>query len=290
MILSENYPRDNYLNNNDEVHKALIGVYNEIQNNYSNGSWASVYFIKNLPADDCLAAGGGPSDQPEYQYLDDFNITSDNAKLQTIWTNFYKTINACNTIINQVGSKTDKTEEMTNMVAEAQAIRAFTYLDLVIMFGGVPLMTENPASPEEYHKPRATKEDVYAQIEADLKAAIPVLKLKSEYSAADKFRFSKGTAQALLGKAYLYEKKYNEAATVLGQVISSGEYGLEPDFEDVWSQANQFGTESLFEVSYTAQEGYDWGTFPWGGGNESNIEVQLQGPRADYFDFSKDTF
>ncbi len=280
---------DSYLNNNDEVHKALIGVYNEIQNNYSNGSWASVYFIKNLPADDCLAAGGGPSDQPEYQYLDDFNITSDNAKLQTIWTNFYKTINACNTIINQVGNKADKTEEMTSMVAEAQAIRAFNYLDLVIMFGGVPLLTENPASPEEYHKPRATKEDVYAQIEADLKAAIPVLKLKSEYSAADKFRFSKGTAQALLGKAYLYEKKYNEAATVLGQVISSGEYGLEPDFEDVWSQANQFGTESLFEVSYTAQEGYDWGTFPWGGGNESNIEVQLQGPRADYFDFSKDT-
>ena len=280
---------DNYLNNDDEVHKALIGVYNEIQNNYSNGSWASVYFMKNLPADDCLAAGGGPSDQPEYQYLDDFNITSDNAKIQIIWSNFYKTINACNTIINEVGNKADKTDEMTSMVAEAQAIRAFTYLDLVIMFGGVPILTENPTSPAEYHKPRATKEDVYAQVEADLKAAIPVLKLKSEYSDADKFRFSKGTAQAFLGKAYLYEKKYSDAATILGQVISSGEYGLEPNFGDVWSQTNQFGTESLFEVSYTAQEGYDWGTFPWGGGNESNIEIQLQGPRSDFFNLSNST-
>jgi len=280
---------DNFLRNDDEVKLATMGIYNKIQQNYSSGAWASVYFIKNLPADDVKCAGPNSGDTPEYQYLDDFNITSGNSRFATIWTNFYSTISSCNTIIVNVGAKTDATEAMKAMVGEAKALRAFTYLDLVIMFGGVPLMTVNPASPSEFSKPRATPAEIYAQIEADLKDAIAILPVKSAYSATDKFRFSKGTAQALLGKAYLYEEKYSEAATVLGNLIASNEYGLEPNYPDIWKKTHEFGTESIFEISYTSQENYGWGNFPWGGGNENNIEMQLEGPRADAdgaFDFS----
>jgi hypothetical protein len=280
---------DNFLKNDNDVKLATMGVYNKIQNNYSAGAWASVYFIKNLPADDTKCAGPNSGDTPEYQYLDDFNITSANSRFATIWTNFYSTINSCNTIINNVGANTAATEAMKTMVGEAKALRAFTYLDLVIMFGGVPLMTVNPSSAAEFNQPRATPAAVYAQIELDLKDAIAVLPLKSAYSATDKFRFSKGTAQALLGKAYLYQKKYADAATVLGACISSNVYGLESDYASIWSKSKEFGTESVFEVSYTSQENYGWGNFPWGGGNESNIEMQLEGPRTDNetFDFSK---
>lgn len=279
---------DVYLENEAQVRKALVGVYDIIQTNYSAGTWNSVYFIKNLPADDCLAAGGGPTDQSEYQYLDDFVITSDNAKLEAIWSDFYKTINASNTIVTQVGEKPDATDGMKVMAAEAKALRAFTYFDLVVMWGGVPLFTENPADPSEYHMPRASVADVYAQIEQDLKDAIAVLPLKSGLSGGDKFRFSKGTAQALLGKVYLYQEKYQEAADILSTVINSGEYSLEENFGDVWSSTTEFGAESLFEVSYVSNQ-YDWGNFPWGGGQESNIEAQLQGPRTTPFDLSEST-
>jgi tetratricopeptide (TPR) repeat protein len=280
---------DNFLLNDNDVKLATMGIYNKIQQNYSAGAWASVHFIKNLPADDTKCAGPNSGDTPEYQYLDDFNITSDNSRFATIWTNFYSTINSCNTIINNVGANPDATTGMKTMIGEAKALRAFTYLDLVIMFGGVPLMTVNPAEASEFSKPRATPEEVYAQIEADLKDAIAVLPVKGAYAAIDKFRFSKGTAEALLGKAYLYQKKYSEAATVLASCISSNEYSLEPNYPDIWSKNNEFGVESIFEISYTSQENYGWGTFPWGGGNESNIEMQLEGPRADgdgAFDFS----
>lgn len=280
---------DNFLKTDNDVKLAVMGVYNKIQENYSKGSWTSVYFMKNLPADDTKCAGPNAGDTPEYQYLDDFNITSDNTKIAAIWTNFYSTINSCNTIINNVGANAEATDGMKTMVGEAKALRAFTYLDLVIMFGGVPLMTVNPTQASEFNLPRATPDAVYAQIETDLKDAIAVLPLKSQYSATDKFRFSKGTAQALLGKAYLYEKKYSDAAAVLGDCISSNEYGLEADYTTIWSKSTEFGIESVFEVSYTSQENYGWGNFPWGGGNESNIEMQLEGPRADgdgSFDFS----
>jgi len=129
---------------------------------------------------------------------------------------------------------------------------------------------------------------VYALFDTDLKDAIAVLPLKSQYSATYKFRFSKGTAQALLGKAYLYQNKFSDAATVLGSLIASNEYSLEPNYADIWSKTHEFGVESIFEVSYTSQENYGWGNFPWGGGNESNIEMQLEGPRTDNgtFDFT----
>lgn len=280
---------DNFLKNDNEVKLATMGVYNKIQNNYSAGAWASVYFIKNLPADDTKCAGPNQGDTPEYQYLDDFNITSENTRFATIWTNFYSTINSCNTIINNVGANPDATAGMKTMVGEAKALRAFTYLDLVIMFGGVPLMTVNPTQTSEFSQPRAAAADVYAQIESDLTDAIAVLPVKSAYAAIDRFRFSKGTAQALLGKAYLYQKKYAEAATVLGSCISSNEYSLEPNYPDIWLKEHEFGVESIFEISYTSQENYGWGNFPWGGGNENNIEMQLEGPRTDgdgSFDFS----
>lgn len=280
---------DNFLKNDNEVKLATMGIYNKIQQNYSAGAWASVYFIKNLPADDVKCAGPNAADTPEYQYLDDFQITSDNTRFATIWTNFYSTISSCNTIIVNVGGNPDATDAMKAMVGEAKALRAFTYLDLVIMFGGVPLMTVNPAQVSEFSKPRATPAEIYTQIEADLIDAIEVLPVRSAYAPVDKFRFSKGTAQALLGKAYLYQNKYSDAATVLGNLISSNEYSLEPNYPDIWSKEHEFGVESIFEISYTSQENYGWGNFPWGGGNESNIEMQLEGPRADpdgAFDFS----
>jgi len=276
---------DNYLKTNEQVKSALIGVYATIQYNYSNGAWASVYFMKNLPGDDCLC-GSSEGDQPEYQRIDDFTMTADNKKIESIWSNFYKTISQCNTIINQAA--TDTPEEK-GMVAEAKALRGMTYFDLVTIFGGVPLMTVNPGDPSEYSKPRATEDEIYAQVFKDFTEAIPDLPLKSQYSAADKFRMSKGAAQAFLGKAYVYHKDYDKAVTQLEAVINSGEYALEPKFADVWTKKSEFGQESLFEVSYTAVESYDWGTFPWGGGNQSNIECQLEGPRSDIFDLSNST-
>lgn len=273
---------ESYLQTDAEVKTAIVGVYNAMQNNFSSGSWASVYFIKNLPGDDCLA-GSSEGDQTGYQNIDDFKVQTDNDKIVLIWSNFYKTISSTNTIINKV---TPDSDNKKIMLAEAKALRAYNYFELVTMFGGVPLMTVNPTDESEYSLPRSTTAEVYAQIEKDFTEAIPDLPLKSEYSAGDRYRMSKGAAQAFLGKVYLYEKKYTEAVTQLAAVISSNEYHLEPNFANVWSKSTEFGQESLFEMSYTAQESYDWGTFPWGGGNESNIEVQLQGPRADLFDLS----
>ena len=114
--------------------------------------------------------------------------------------------------------------------------------------------------------------------------------MKSAYSARDKYRVSQGFAQALLGKAYLYEGKYDNAAAIFETVISSGEFSLVPaattaDMESIFKIPQEFGSESLFEVSFSNMTNRDWGNFNWGNNrlNENNVIWQMEGPRGEYF-------
>jgi hypothetical protein len=275
---------EDYLTTEDEVESAMWGVYNKLQLLHSNDSWQSLFFVKNLPADDCLAGSSSSGDQTDYQNLDDFEIGADNTKIEGVWTNLYTVINRVNTVIND--ADVSISDGVVEMVAEAKAIRAYSYLELVTLFGGVPLRTENAVEDEDYHLARSTADEVYTQIETDLLDAIDDLPLKSEYSSGNKCRMSKGAAQAFLGKAYLYQKEYANALTQFKNVINSGEYALVADVDLVWKNAQEFGDESLFEISYTSGESYTWGTYLWDSSEESNIEVQLQGPRSDIFDLS----
>ena len=277
---------DTYLTTSDEIETAIIALYNNLQEAYSSGYWTSIYFVKNLPSDDCNA-GSTIGDQSGYQELDDFDYGADNVKTEAVWTNLYKIIYGCNTIINNV-TLTDDTS--LDLIAEAKAIRGFSFFNLVQMFGGVPLRLVNASSESEYPLARSTAEEVYAQIETDFTDAIEKLPLKSTLSSDNKYRFSKGAAQGFLGKVYLYEKKYSQAVTQFNYVITSGEYSLIPDYDDIWTSGEEFGLGSLFEISYTSGESYDWGNFPWTGGNESNIEIVLQGPRDAVYDLSGGTF
>jgi hypothetical protein len=98
-----------------------------------------------------------------------------------------------------------------------------------------------------------------------------------------KYRASKGSAQSLLGKVYLYQEKYPQAHQVLQTVIDSEEYGLEPDYSTIWLRENRAGRESIFEVLYSSKNGHDWGG-PWDGTAESNFMIILMGPRGGAFD------
>jgi hypothetical protein len=271
---------DSYLTTESEVESAMVGVYNKIQLLHANDSWESLYLVKNLPADDCLG-GSSAGDQTDYQNLDDFEITSDNTRIEGVWTNLYTVINRANTIINDADPTIS--DNVVEMIAEAKAIRAYSYLELVVLFGGVPLRTENAVESADYHLARSTADEVYTQIETDFLEAIEDLPLKSSYASADKSRMSKGTAQGFLGKAYLYQKEYENAATQFDNVINSGEYALVASVDSIWRSVEEFGDESLFEASYTSGESYTWGTYSWDSSEESNIEIVLQGPRSAIF-------
>lgn len=273
------FPEQDYYKTDADATQAVTGVYDMMQAHY-NSNWASIYMIKTLLSDESNAGGSDAGDQPGYQTLDKFNFDATNDKVKDAWRMCYFTIYRANKVVNRVDASTPLRKRL---VAEAKVLRAYNYMELVSLWGDVPLVL-NDIPPASYSSTgRAAKTAVYAQIEKDLTEAIAVLPLKNAYSVADKFRVAKGTAQALLGKAYLYQQKYTEAAAQFEAVITSGQYSLAPSVGAAFSQNYEFGVESVFEVSYTSGRSYDWGNFPWGAAPESNIHIQLMGPRSDYY-------
>lgn len=270
---------DVFYQTDEEAMQATTAIYDVMTAHYSQ-VWNSMYMVRTLPSDESNAGGSGFGDQPAYQQLDDFDHGAENEAVNRVWRLTYNAIFNANRVINRV-EPTNQLRE--RLIAEAKVLRAYAYMDLVSLWGPVPIVLEDLRPSEWNSTARDSREAVYQQIEQDLREAIEVLPLKSEYSSGDKFRVSKGTAQSLLGKAYLYQERWNEAATSFQEVIDSGEYGLEPTVGAVFSPEGEFGQESIFEISFTPSENYDWGNFPWDWRPESNIHIQLMGPRSDFY-------
>lgn len=270
---------DVFYTTDEEALQAVSAIYDVMSYHYST-NWSSIYMVRTMPSDESNAGGSNSGDQPGYQSLDKFNLDAENDKVMWAWRLSYSAIFRANLVINKVQPDTPLRKRL---IAEAKALRAYAYLDLVTLWGDVPLVTKELSPSEWTTTTRAPKEEIYALIEQDLREAIPELPLKSAYSEGDKFRISKGTAQALLGKTYLYLERWNDAAAQFEEVINSSQYGLENSVGVVFSEAGEFGRESLFEVNFMPSRSYDWGNFPWGGQPESNIHIQLMGPRADFY-------
>lgn len=112
--------------------------------------------------------------------LSDCNVNSYTSVLS--WRHLYNQIFTANALLSSVGSESEDPATMF-YIAQAQAIRAFDYFQLAQIFqftydghqqeSCVPIITEaNAAEAAANGCPRATVEAVYAQILADLNAAI----------------------------------------------------------------------------------------------------------------------
>jgi len=89
-------------------------------------------------------------------------------------------------------------------------------------------------------------------------------------------RVTKGAAQALLGKAYLYQDKFSEAAQVLEALIQSGTYSLVTDYNTIFEEEGENNVESVFEIQYTDVEGAGFGCLQC---SEGNVAVGFSGIR-----------
>jgi len=258
--------QDDFYQTDEEVTEGLYGIYDKVQSGNIN-----TFQFKLMLSDDAMAGGGGRGDNYYGEELDEFTFGSSNSIIESMFTKYYQIIYASNLLISKVGEPETSVE--TVAVAEAKTLRAYAYFELVTLWGTAPLVTE-PLDADEYAQPNASLEDLWTQIETDLTEAIPDLPLKSEQTEAQQANVSKGTAQAWLGKAYLYQEKYDEAVEQFEDVISSGEYSLNPDFTTITRESSEFGVESLFEISYTA----DLSSVA-----ECTWIIAYCGPRSPYF-------
>ncbi|ALO16442.1 SusD family protein [Salinivirga cyanobacteriivorans] len=276
----------NFYQTEEDIYKGLIAAYSMLQPKYWE-NYGSYYFLANFPSDDSEVVGGGPGDRPEYHAVAEFTMLPTNSAILEMWRRDYYGVYRTNVVI--ANANPNASQASREYIAEAKFLRAYYYSELVKFFGAVPLITST-LTPDEYNQERKSPAQVYAQIVKDLQDAIPNL---AENPVED-YRVTKGAAQALLGKTYLYmaspyyynnynfelsqAEYYQLAADQFNEVIISAQYDLEPNYDNIWKLSHEHGIESIFEIEYSdINRGGDWGN---GRVNGGNIDVQLCGPRG----------
>lgn len=267
-------PIDTYYKTDREAHNATTAVYRQLWNTYF---WGGPYIMKEMLSGEVNKGGGGAGDWPTFKLIQTFSFGPQNDEIDDSWNKYYGIISRANIVVNKITPDNDLRKRL---IAEAKTLRAYSYFELVTLWGGVPIILDDIPPSEWRTLTRATVAEVYALIENDLTEAIEVLPEKSNYDESDKWRSSKGTARGLLLRAYLYEEKWASAIEQFTAIESSGEYSLEPDFGRVFRWQAELGRESLFEVMF-ANQGLP--TSGWGIDKYASMNIMLMAPNAEYY-------
>ena len=273
---------ENYYANRDQAYSGLVAVYDVLRKNA--GGFENMITMMNAGSDDNYAGGGGSTDGAGIQGFSNYTLNP-NIMPGSFWSDHYQGVFRANMLLSKLPDVPMDASEKARFTAEAKALRATYYFNLVRMFRNIPLLLVPLTTTEIYNVTQANPADVYAQIEKDLNEAIPDLP-PTVNLATEAGRFTRGAAQAMLGKVYLYDNKKSEAAAMLAQVNGStpgqpNQYGnyLLPKFSDLWVFTNKFNPESILECVHTDQSNADWGF--WGSGaDEGNSVNQMVGPRS----------
>jgi starch-binding outer membrane protein, SusD/RagB family len=250
-----------------------------------------------------LGGGNVRTGDPYWTAYLSLSVTAEDKATAEGWRSLFNVIGTANEIVKNINYKktlgSTQTAILDAGIGEAKFMRAAAYFYLVRVFGDVPLYEDAVPyieSGENLPKHKAT--DVYKFIELDLLDAETKLPLRSQRSY--KRRVSKGSAQTLLAKVYLYQKKYADAKAKAQAAIQSGEFGLMGvDFATAKGYTELFNLkdavddtnkESIFTLNWAFRSTGDlWGVqntlqayfaLPvcspddgWGGGNNPTIDL-----------------
>ncbi len=223
---------------------AITGVYNAL----SFVSTENNLWVFGDVASDDAAKGGLAGDQSDIQFIDEFNYARNNASLEKIWKRYYEGVSRANYLLYYGPAIQMDLKLKNRILAEAKFLRAYLYFNLVNIFGEIPVKLSPPINTDEINKPKSAVPTVYAQIEKDLREAIP--DLAKTYTGPDVGRASKGSAWGLLAKTYLYQKKYPDALVAIDSVDALGLYQLQKVYKNNFIDSTQNNAESLFEIQH----------------------------------------
>lgn len=265
-VVSSEANSEDFFNSEEEYQSALVGAYDLLQSTYLN------VMLGEIASDNTLSGGESATDVIGIQEVDDMIHTPQNSQLGNIWGWMFAGVNRANYIL-EFQDKTDFTGK-EEVLAQAKFLRAYYYFELVKWFGDVPLVVDKRfLFGDQFDVDRTPKAEVYAQIELDLISAADNL----SYVPSQEGRVTKGAAQALLGKVYLYQDKFTESADVLEKLINEGPYDLVTDYTTIFELEGENNIESVFEVQYNDEQGAGFGCLQC---SEGNVAVGFSGVRS----------
>lgn len=206
---------------------------------------------------DNIVAGPNLSAGDDLQYLLEANVTSSNGYAS--WSDFYKVINYCNTLILYAPDVKDKDpnftqEELDMCLAEAKAVRAFCYFTLVRTFRDVPYITEPYTDDtQNFYTAQTSPDRLVNTLIADLEACVDDANDRFPQLTYTKGRFTKNGIRALIADMALWQGDYQKCVQYCDDVLTDTKnfLALEPYSKynyNVFIAGNS--TESIFELQF----------------------------------------
>ena len=243
-----------FYNTPQNINKGVIGIYAYITTPRAMGTAGRLQINR----------GDESSDASDYGAPGQYSaqLTSSWYTIVQPYALFYTAASQACQMIEAIPNVNFSSQQLKNAyLGEAYFLRAYTHWFLFLNFRNIPLMKELPKSAKDY-KPQATPEEAWDFIISDLKRAKELLPEKGFWKGESIGRVTKGSAIALLGKAYLYRSGieryygnstttyYNEAAAEFNELILSGKYRLVADYNDNFKVATENNDESIFELQF----------------------------------------
>ena len=233
----------NAFNTANDIDLAVLGVYSRYQDRLQTD-----YELMEMPSDNMYAFYFATA--PGIEEITVLQVNPENAKLNSFWKTTYNAIFRANSVLGNIENPGDYAAgEKDQYIGEAKFMRALLYFDLVRIFGGVPAVTTVVTNEQAREIPRATEEEIYQLIIADLKDAISKLPLPADIAYG---RASQAAAVALLAKVYVYQENWSEAKTYLEKLFSDYSYSLVSEYGDLFEVQTEENSEVIFSIPYVA--------------------------------------
>jgi hypothetical protein len=247
---------ENFYTNDTEAILGVNGVYSWLVT--SGGFRTSLWRALDEGTDVIRVRKRGSDPEPNYT-LSSFSP----GYTLAIWTNLYKGISNANLVIDKVSRSTGVTEPIKNrVVGEAKFLRSLFFYYLTGLFGNAVYYDETNYSLEVTQSlPRIPADEIRQKIVESLKEAEQ--NLPAKYTGADVGRATKGAAQTLLIKTYLWLKQWDLAQKKAQEIVDAKTYSLQANYADIFTEANEMtGAEVIFEVDFepvlNGQDHHSW--------------------------------
>ena len=231
---------------------AIFASYSSIQDFWGTstetlGERGEFWKLSMVITDD-VAADAVNSDQISRD-MDNLLLRSSDVPFAAVYTQIYEGIYRANLVLDRLeGDNELTTDDKTILAAEAKFLRGWFHFQAMKMFGTPPLALGIVTGLDAQALPNATKEDLFASILSDFSDA--EAGLPPNWDSSNTGRVTSWAAKSYVGKVNVWKEDWPAAITALGDVVTSGPYGLMTNFEDNFNFNTENNMESIFEIQY----------------------------------------
>ena len=244
---------EDYYKTDAHLQEALIAAYDPIHwPDWGLGQYNALNIDAEIMGDNFWVGGETKNDMQNWHMLFNFEGNENNT-LSSLWTVDYSGIKRCNDLLHYLDwadeSVTDAAKK--NYEMQARAMRVFYYNMLWHYFGNIPFYLENLSAP--YTAPQLKADDVYAVLIKELEEVIDSKVLPLRWDNANSGRASQAFCYMMYAEMVMYQKdtnRYTKALQYMQEIINSSEYGLNPDFANIWYVEGEWTKESIWEINY----------------------------------------